>query len=168
MIDAYELYSETHDALPDDLMRFLVDEVCPEAELTKRGKTYSYRWPRLTIRVKAMSARKLSSKVTQLLKYVQWIDAPHCPNLSREAMARIRSKMPERTKKILRRIHRTRLGVVVEFVPKRGKPGPSDRLVGTLVNNLHSIVFYGSALFDGKGRTIIDMFGPYDRKAEID
>lgn len=171
MSELFQMLSASHDVLPHELMQEIAEDAGPTARMKKRGKTYTYSWPDLTVRIKAMSPRTLSAKVTELLQYVSWIAVPNFPLLSRETMAMIRSQsLTERDRQILRRLHRTRLGIEIEVDPEPDREGRVNQVFSRLCPELRPIQYPpgSSALFDWKGRVLLEFNGSFDRKAEID
>lgn len=169
MTENFDMYVETHDSLPGELMQRIADEMQP-AEFTKRGRTYTYRWPDLAIQVKAVTSRKRSGMVTEMMRYIQMIDCPIPPLFSRSAIRILRSQTPERIKRFLRRMHRTRLVLTIVVKPGPDDEGRMNRLYGYLCRELRPVHRFsnGHTFHDWKGRVILDHFGPYDRKAVID
>jgi hypothetical protein len=147
------IYSQTYDALPDEEMRRMAGKAKFSSEQTKDGgRSFTYRWPDLTVRCNEMPARDLPGHLNGFCGFVAAIYG---------------GKPDERGKKILDRINYTRLviGVVVE--PGRDPEGRAEAIIGMLVHNLDAVFFQNDAIYDRQPCLILAPDGSFDPQADV-
>jgi hypothetical protein len=154
MPENFALYSRVAETLPDARMQGLADDVSPVAADTPHGRTFTYRWPDLTIVVSEMPAAEVADHLRGFEGYVR----QHI----------YRGDVPERGRAILRRIRDTRLVVGVELQPGRDEQERADELLGRMSGGLRPLVFHADALFDWMSRLLLAPDASYDPAAEIE
>lgn len=151
MPENFALYSRRADTLPEPQMLVLADDVIPEVSQTERGRTFTYRWPDLTIIVSETPGDLLAEHLGGFEGYVRQHIYKGC--------------VPARGEQIIRAIRATRLVVGVEFQP--GRDERAEELLGRMCGGLHPLLFHEDALFDWMSRLLLAPDGSFDPSAEV-
>lgn len=152
MVENFALYSQTHEELPEDQMRALAGESKFSVKKAKAGRSFVYKWPKLTVTVNAMAPDELADHLNGFCGYVESICDGH-PD--------------ERIEQLQYRIQQTALvaGIVVE--PERDHEAPVEGLIAAIQYGLQALLFHDSAIYDCDARLILGPDGSYDEEADI-
>ena len=116
------------------------------------GRSFTYRWPGMTLTCNEMPGKELPRHLDGFCGYVRNI---------------YRGKPDERGKQVLDRIKYTRLVVGVALEPGRDEEGRAEDLLGTLANGLKALLFFGDALYDPSTQLILAPDGSFDPEADV-
>lgn len=152
MPENFALYSCLVDTLPQKQMLVLGDDVKPEISQTDRGRTFTYRWPDLTIIVSEMPSELVAEHLQGFEGYVR----QHI----------YKGKVPARGEQIIRKIRATQIVVGVELQPKRNEQ--AEELIGRMCGGLRPIMFHADALYDWMCKLLLAPNGSFDPEAELD
>jgi hypothetical protein len=153
MPENFAFYSQTTDALPEEQMRRLAgDAEFSVGTASDGGRSFTYRWPGLTITCNEMPSANVPAHLSGFCGYVKHIYG---------------GKLDDRGSHILDRINYTRLVVGVVIEPERDEEGRAERLLGTMAYGLDALMFYGNALFDKDSKLILAPGGQFDKEADV-
>jgi hypothetical protein len=151
MGENFGLYAQTVDTLPEERMRQLAGEADFAVEQTAHGRSFTYRWPDLTVTVNEMPAQRIPEHLDGFCSYVRHI---------------YNGRPDKRGEQVLDRIRYTRVvaGVVIE--PERDAEGRAEGILGAMIYGLNALL-YDSALYDRDSKLILAPDGSFDPVADV-